>query len=190
LMNMSDHHCFDSIFGPQWTTNVSNSRGLPHRLYWVNRWLYRGGRPRLIVRSLNRFAARQFAAGLKSRPCDMTLELHGRRTGRVIALPVVVADYDGGRYLVSMLGENANWVSNVRAAEGRVVLRRRASQHVQLEEVPTPDRAPILRRYLEVAPGARPHFPVDLRSPLTEYERIASLYPVFRIIDDRSQTLP
>jgi hypothetical protein len=167
---------------------MSNSRGLPHRLYWINRWLYRGGRPGLIVRSLNRLWAQRFAAGRMSRPCDMTLELHGRRTGRVITLPVVVADYHGERYLVSMLGENADWVSNVRAAKGRAVLRRRGSQHVQLDEVPPPARAPILRRYLEVAPGARPHFPVDLRSPLTEYERIASLYPVFRIIDARSQT--
>ena len=140
------------------------------------------------MRSLNRVWARQFAAGRMSCPYDMTLEVRGRRTGRVIALPVVVADYGGARYLVSMLGENANWVSNVRAAKGRAVLRRQGSQHVELDEVPTPDRAPILRRYLEVAPGARPHFPVDLRSPLTEYERIASLYPVFRIVDDRSQT--
>jgi deazaflavin-dependent oxidoreductase (nitroreductase family) len=113
----------------------------------------------------------------------MTLEVRGRRTGEVVSLPVVVADYGGARYLVSMLGENANWVRNVRAANGRAVLRRRGIEHVELEEVPTPERAPILRRYLETAPGARPHFPVDLRSPLAEYERIASLYPVFRIVD-------
>jgi len=49
----------------------------------------------------------------------MTLEVRGRRTGRTVSLPVVVADYGGARYLVSMLGENANWVRNVRAANGR-----------------------------------------------------------------------
>jgi hypothetical protein len=27
---------------------------------------------------------------------------------------VVVAEYEGGRYLVSMLGKDANWVLNVR----------------------------------------------------------------------------
>jgi len=97
---------------------------------------------------------------------------------------VVVADYAGARYLVSMLGDNANWVKNVRAANGQAVLRRRGIKHVQLEEVPTPQRAPILRRYLELAPGARPYLPVDPRSPLTEYERIASRYPVFRIVDN------
>ena len=29
-------------------------------------------------------------------------------------VPVVVAEYEGGRYLVSMLGKDANWVLNVR----------------------------------------------------------------------------
>jgi hypothetical protein len=32
---------------------------------------------------------------------------------------VVVADHERERYLVAMLGINANWVVNVRAAEGR-----------------------------------------------------------------------
>jgi hypothetical protein len=42
----------------------------------------------------------------------------------------------------------------------------------------------MLRRYLEIAPGARPHFPVYPQSPSTEYEQIASRYPVFRIVDN------
>jgi deazaflavin-dependent oxidoreductase (nitroreductase family) len=169
---------------------MSDRPDLPRCLYWLYRWFYRGGRPGQVARSLNRRTARQFAAGLRSRPCDMTLEVRGRQTGRVIALPVVVADYQGRHYLVSMLGEAANWVKNVRAAQGRAVLTRQRSRHVRLDEVPTTERAPILRRYLEVAPGARPHIPLDLRAPLTEYEKIASRYPVFRIADDNSPTQP
>ena len=42
------------------------------------------------------------------------LEVPGRRTGKTISFPVVVADYQGGRYLVSMLGDGTNWVRNVR----------------------------------------------------------------------------
>ena len=42
-------------------------------------------------------------------------------------------------------------------------------------------RAPILRRYLEVAGGARAHFSVDRRAPLSEFEAIAPQYPVFRV---------
>lgn len=41
----------------------------------------------------------------------VTLEVTGRRTGRTISFPVVVADYQGERYLVSMLGEDTTWVS-------------------------------------------------------------------------------
>jgi hypothetical protein len=45
----------------------------------------------------------------------VTLEVMGRRSGRWISLPLVMAVVDGQRYLVSMLGENAAWVQNVRA---------------------------------------------------------------------------
>lgn len=73
----------------------------------------------------------------------------GRRTGRIISLPVVVADYQGGRFLVSMLGENTNWVRNAHAAGGLAVLRRGRREHIGLAEVEPVERAPILRCYLE-----------------------------------------
>jgi hypothetical protein len=63
-----------------------------------------------------------------------------------------------------------------------VVLRRGGREEVRLEEVAPGDRAPILRRYLGAAPGARPHIPVDRHAPLEEFERIAGQFPVFRII--------
>jgi hypothetical protein len=94
---------------------------------------------------------------------------------------VVIADIDDARYLVAMLGEGAGWVANVRAAGGRAVLRHGRRESVLLEEVPPDERAPILQRYLEVAPGARAHFAVDRRAPLSEFEAIAPRYPVFRI---------
>jgi hypothetical protein len=98
-----------------------------------------------------------------------------------VTFPLVVADYVGDRYLVSMFGEKANWVRNVRAAQGKAVLRHRDPQPVQLEELPPAERAPILRRYLELAPGARPHIPVALDAPAADFERIAPKYPVFRV---------
>jgi hypothetical protein len=110
-----------------------------------------------------------------------TLEVTGRRSGRRISLPVVIADYEGERYLVAMLGDGAEWVANVRAARGRAVLRRGGREDIRLEEVAPGERAPILRRYLEVAAGARAHFPVDRRAPLSEFEAFAPHYPVFRV---------
>jgi deazaflavin-dependent oxidoreductase (nitroreductase family) len=144
--------------------------------------MYRNGRPGALARVLNRISAIQFSAGMLSPARAVTLEVPGRRTGRLISLPVAVADYQGGRYLVSMLGNDANWVRNVRAADGRAVLRRRGREQVRLVEVEPGDRAPILRRYLQVAPGARAHVPVDRHAPLAEFERIADQFPVFQIV--------
>lgn len=144
------------------------------------RWLYRGARPNRFARLQNRAAATAFAAGVWPTRAA-ALEVQGRRSGRVISFPVVIADYSGERYIVSMLGEDANWVRNLRADGNRAVLRHGRREAVRLDEVDSGVRAPILRRYLEVAPGARPHIPVHWRAALEEFERIARDYPVFRI---------
>jgi deazaflavin-dependent oxidoreductase (nitroreductase family) len=150
-------------------------------LYAMKRRMYRGDRPGALARFMNWLSAVQFSAGVLSPARAVTLEVRGRRSGRTIAFPVAVADFDGERYLVSMLGEHANWVRNVRAAGGRATIRRRGRHPVRLDEVEPASRAPILRRYLAIAPGARPHFPVDRHAPLSDFERIARAYPVFRI---------
>ena len=155
--------------------------GVVQRLYPLKRWMYRGGHPGVLARVMNRITAVQFSAGVLSPTRAATLEVPGRATGRLISFPVVVAEYLGERYLVSMLGKDANWVRNVRAAGGRAVLRRRRRENVCLVEVEPGARAPILRRYLALAPGARPHLPVDQDAPLAEFERIADQFPVFRV---------
>jgi hypothetical protein len=109
------------------------------------------------------------------------VEVAGRRTGKTISFPAVIADYDNGRYLVSMLGEDTNWVRNVRAAGGRAVLRHGGREPVILREVDVEHRAPILRCYLQRASGARAHIPVDRRAPVEAFEPIAPQYPVFQI---------
>jgi deazaflavin-dependent oxidoreductase (nitroreductase family) len=150
------------------------------RTHTLDRWLYRGRRPNRLARLLNGAWARLAAVGVG--PARLvTLEVAGRRTGRVISFPVVVADYQGERYMVSMLGEDASWVRNVRAAGGRAVLRRGHREAIRLDEVAPGQRAPILRRYLDCAPGARAHIPVARGAPLEEFERIAARYPVFRV---------
>ncbi len=151
----------------------------------LRRWMYQGGRPNRLARVLNRLDARLFRDSRLARDTWVTLEVPGRRTGRSITVPLVVADYHDDRYVVSMLGEDANWVRNVRAAGGRAVLHHGGAEEVYMDEVDPGDRAPILRRYLAVAPGARAHLPVDRRAPLEEFERIAAQYPVFRITPDR-----
>ncbi|MBZ5614381.1 MAG: nitroreductase/quinone reductase family protein [Acidobacteriia bacterium] len=144
------------------------------------RWLYRGQRPNWIARILNRAWAAVASSGVASNYLE-TLEVIGRKSGRTFSLPVVIAVVDGQRYLVSMLGENVSWVQNVRAAGGRAVLRSGSREEVHLEEVPADQRAPILRAYLQRAPGARPHVPVNKDAPLAEFEKIAAAFPVFQV---------
>ena len=150
------------------------------RTHVLDQWLYQGKRPNRLARLLNGAWARLAAAGVG--PAQLvTLEVAGRRTGKAISFPVVVADYQGERYLVSMLGEGTNWVRNVRAAHGRAVLRRGQREVIRLDEVDPGQRAPILRRYLECSPGARSHIPVGRAVPMEEFERIAAQYPVFHV---------
>jgi len=144
--------------------------------------MYSGNRPNLLARLLNRVSALQYSNGILSPRNWVTLEVRGRRTGRMLSFPVVVADHGGERYLVSMLGRQANWVSNVRAAQGHAVLCRGRREPVRLEEVEVSVRPPILRRYLDLAPGARPHVPVDRKAPLEEFAAVAEDFPVFRIV--------
>ncbi|QKV81772.1 nitroreductase family deazaflavin-dependent oxidoreductase [Amycolatopsis sp. Hca4] len=152
----------------------------------VHRWArrqYRGARPHGVARVLNRGDALAYAAGLLPKR-GVTLEV----TGRPVRVPLVVAHHEGERYLVAMLGERTQWVRNVRAADGHVVLRHGRREAVRLEEVAPEERPPVLRRYLAVAPGARAHIPVGRRAPLEEFARIAADVPVFRIVPEDAAT--
>lgn len=151
----------------------------------ITRWLYRGQRPNWIARILNRATAVVASSGVAPNFL-VTLEVIGRKSGRSTSLPVVLAVVDGQRYLVSMLGENVHWVHNVRAAGGRAVLRSGGREEVRLEEVPAGQRAPILKAYLQRAPGARPHVPVNKEAALAEFQEIAAAFPVFRVASSKA----
>lgn len=76
------------------------------------------------------------------------LEHRGRNTGKTYRTPVNLLTIDGVDYLVSPRGET-QWVRNVRAADGHLVLilgRRRVARTAT--ELPVPERPAVLRRYL------------------------------------------
>ena len=163
----------EKLFAKQAGDSITNGGAL-------KRWLYRGQKPHLIAKILNRAWATVASTGVMSGYL-VTLEVTGRKSGRIVSFPVVMAHIDTQRYLVSMLGVEAQWVRNVRAAGGRAAIRSGGREQVLLEEVPVELRAPILKAYLQVAPGAQPHIPVNKAAPLAEFEKIAAGYPVFRI---------
>jgi len=149
------------------------------------RWLYRGQRPHWIAKIENKASAVLFSWGMLP-DYLVTLQVTGRTSGRTISLPLVIAVIDGERYVVSMLGEHAQWVQNVRATHGEAVLCHGGCKQVHLEEVAAQRRAPILKAYLQRAPGARPHLPVSKDAPLEEFEKIAAAFPVFRVTSGKT----
>lgn len=146
-----------------------------------SRWMYRGTRPNWLAQIFNKGWTAFGSSGLAPNYL-VTLEVVGRKSGRVILLPVVIAEAGGQRYLVSMLGDQAQWVLNVRASGGKAHIRSGGRREVFLEEVPAAQRASILKAYLQRAPGARPHISVHKDAPLAEFEAVAVQYPVFRIV--------
>ena len=148
------------------------------------KWMYRGGRPNWVAAALNRCSAAVHSFGLAPNYL-VTLEVRGRKSGRRICLPLVMVVVEGERYLVSMLGAEADWVRNVKAARGNVILRHGHREEVHLEEVAADRRAPVLKAYLKRAPGARPHVPIHKDAPLSEFEKVSAQFPVFRVVPRR-----
>jgi hypothetical protein len=150
---------------------------------WFKRWLYRGGRPNRLARVINAGWAAIHALGVAPNYL-VTLDVKGARTGRTISFPLAMIVIDGERYLVSMLGKEAAWVHNVRRAQGHAVLRHGRTEQVRLVPVDIEQRPRILKVYLQRAPGARPHIPVDKDAPLEAFAAIAADFPVFRVLSD------
>jgi len=147
----------------------------------VAKWFYRGGRPNWLANALNRFSAALHSLGIAPNYL-VTLEVRGRRSGRTIHLPLVMAILERERYLVSMLGQEVDWVRNAKAAGGSVTILHGRREDVHLEELPPERRAPVIKAYLKRAPGGRPHIPVNKDAPLSDFEKIAAQIPVFRVV--------
>jgi len=144
------------------------------------RLFYRDWRPTRLGKLVN--GAFAWLSGLGLTPCVLlTLQVRGRRSGLLRTNVLAVAEHDGQRYLVSMLGDRSEWVRNVRAAGGEAFVKRGRSRPVKLTEVPAEERGPILKAYCRVATSGRRHFPVPHDAPLSEFSAIAADYPVFRI---------
>ncbi|MGB3329157.1 MAG: nitroreductase/quinone reductase family protein [Thermomicrobiales bacterium] len=151
----------------------------------MQQWLYRGGRPNWLARRLDAMTAAMVVRG-RAPDSLVTLEVAGRTSGAIMRVPLVVVPRDGERYLVSMLGPDSDWVRNVRVADGHAALRHAGRKAVTLVEVPPSERAPVLSAYVRIAKNGRAHIPLDADAPLSEFERIATAFPVFRIVPDAS----
>jgi len=113
----------------------------------------------------------------------LTLETKGRKSGEPCSNMVTWVEHDGKRYLVSMLGERSDWVRNSRADRGNAVARYGKRRPVRLEEVPLAERVPIIQAWFKRTYGSTEHhLGIKPSDPIEEFERIAPLHPVFRIV--------
>jgi len=153
----------------------------PHHTDAELRDMYQGNRGNETARKYARFWAAAFGLGMMPRRW-VTLEVVGRSTGRLTRFPLGMATQGEKSYLVSMLGGDCNWVRNVRAANGEVIIRHRRARACRLVEVDVSQRAPLIKLYLEQVPGARPHFSIDRSANVGEFESIAPSTPVFLVL--------
>ncbi|MFN8025279.1 MAG: nitroreductase/quinone reductase family protein [Acidimicrobiia bacterium] len=109
------------------------------------------------------------------------LEVRGRTSGEPRRVPVNLLVLDGERYLVSARGEG-EWVRNLRAAHGELVLVRGSHRDdLVAAEVPDADKVPVLRAYLRRWKAEVGAFfdGVDADSTDAELAAIAWKHPVF-----------
>jgi deazaflavin-dependent oxidoreductase (nitroreductase family) len=106
------------------------------------------------------------------------LSVRGRKSGKLRSTPVSIATLDGSRYIVAAFADAA-WVANVRAAGSATLARGRSVEAIQLTELPTDERGPILRAFLQqVRGGARFFGSADADAVVAAPDR----YPVFRLV--------
>jgi hypothetical protein len=123
------------------------------------RYFYRNWRPTRLGRIWSRAYAWVTGLGLLP-PVLTTLQVRSRRTGRLESTVLAVAQHEGSSYLVSMLGNESEWVQNARATHGQAFIKRGRTQPVALVELPPNERAPILKAWCQVATSGRRHLPV------------------------------
>jgi len=157
-----------------------NMRADPAERTGYLRYFYRNWHPTPIGRIWSRAYA--WLSGLGLTPSFLlTLQVRSRSDGRLLSTILVVANYQGRRYLVSMLGNSSEWVRNVRASAGQAFIKRGRSLPVTLTEIQPEERAPILKAWCQVATSGRNHLPISRDAPVSAFEAISADYPVFRI---------
>jgi len=133
-----------------------------------------------IVRLVNRLVSVMIRLGVMPTYANI-LTVKRRKSGKEYSTPVTLVEKDGKRWLVAPYGE-VNWVRNARAA-GQVTLTRGAkSETRRIVEIAPTERAPILKKYLALAPIVRPYFDAAPDAPIEAFAAEAARHPVFEIV--------
>ena len=85
------------------------------------------------------------------------------------------------RFLVAPYGERP-WVANARAAGTVELSRGRRVERLAVEELPSAEAAPVLKRYVkEVGAVVRPYFDARPDDSVDAFAAEAARHPVFRL---------
>lgn len=102
----------------------------------------------------------------------------GRKTGRLHTTVVALVTQNGQDFLVAPYGE-MNWVQNARAAQQVSLQHGKRTWTAKIEELPSHQSAPVLKKYLAEHIVTRPYFNVGADAPVESFEQEASSHPVF-----------
>jgi deazaflavin-dependent oxidoreductase (nitroreductase family) len=110
------------------------------------------------------------------------LEVRGRKSGKLYALPVDLLVEGGREYLVAPRGRT-QWVRNAEAA-GVVTLRRgRRTAQYRLRVLSDAEKPPVLKAYLDRFRGeVQGFFPVPTDSPVDVFVPLTGRYPAFELL--------
>ena len=114
-------------------------------------------------------------------PRAWMLRVHGRRTGRLRSVPVLVLHRGRDRYLVAPRGQT-DWARNLRAAGWGELWRGGRCERVEAEELAGEERAAVVGSYARRYGWLTGRF-FDLprRFGDEDVRRIAGRHPAFRI---------
>ena len=135
---------------------------------------YRHG---IVRRTANAVATRFIRLGAVPR-YSYLLTTRGRKSGQPRTNPVLVIRHDDQRWLVAPYGV-VSWVYNARASGTVKLTRGGSSEEFSVAEVDAHRAAPVLKRYVTLAPVVLPYFEARIGSPVEAFEAEAALHPVF-----------
>jgi deazaflavin-dependent oxidoreductase (nitroreductase family) len=140
----------------------------------------RGG-PGVPARALNRVVALLVGRLGLPIPAVRMLRVHGRRSGRLRTVPVVVLRRDGARYLVAPRGRT-DWTANLDAAGWGELIRGRRIERVRATRLEGDEHAEAIAAYVRRFGWLSGRF-FDLprRPTAAQAARVARRHPAFRI---------
>ena len=132
-----------------------------------------------VVSFANRIAVFAMKIGIAPK-YQFILSVRGRKSGRIYSTPVYIVEDNSRRLLVSPYGEVA-WVINARAVGKITLTKGTETKEYKINELDLKESAPILKKYLTLAPITQPYFDAKPDAPVESFLAEASRHPVFEL---------